>query len=165
MKNIAKNTLGYTGIVTLSQYNGAKKVKLAQLHNKGGNPLFNFLSDCLIGDFDVAKTRRPEKIMLLNYDEQTQTHSKASAGFVHLVSKPEKVYSASAGIVRYSFIITRDILESASSFNRLGLYTNAATDQDLEDFAAYCDIDILGSSISASSVLVVDWELVISNRD
>ena len=45
MTNTAVNTLTYTGIVTLSQYIENKKVKIGQTHNKGGAPLFKFLSN------------------------------------------------------------------------------------------------------------------------
>ena len=73
MKNIATNTLGYTGIVTLSQYINSKKIKIAQVHNEGSYPLFNFLSDCLLGDFSIAALALPNKIMLLKKDDNDYT--------------------------------------------------------------------------------------------
>ena len=55
IKGIAKSSLEYTGIVNLSQYINGKKFTIAQLHNAGGKPLFEFLADCLVGDFEIAK--------------------------------------------------------------------------------------------------------------
>lgn len=169
MKNIATNTLGYTGTVTLSQYIGSKKFKIAQVHNAGGNPLFNFLSDCLVGDFDVAKFSRPTKIRLLNYtqesDETTGKITKIftpASDFIYLLTKPEKIYNTSKGIVRYSFAISRDVLEGGN-FNSIGLYSNSASELEPDNFAAFCEVNVSKTAIAASSVLVVDWELTISN--
>jgi hypothetical protein len=163
MKNTATNTLEYTGIVTISQYIGSKKVKLTQVHNEGGTALFNFLSDCLVGDFDLAKIVRPTTIMLLNYSNETdadgniigKSYTRASK-FIHLLTKPEKVYTPSKGTVRYSFILTRDNLEGVN-FNSIGLYTNAASELDPENFAAFCEVTNFNiNDISSSAVLVVD---------
>lgn len=168
MKSMTNNTLGYTGIVTLSQCIRDKKIVVAKKYNKGGNPLFTFLADCLIGDFDIARLERPIKILLLKVTENKSGNDdiqKASnTGFIYLLSKPEKVYSTSAGIVRYSFIIPSDVLTD-SDFNAIGLYTNSATESDFENYAALCKIDDMDkNNISVSSMLVVDWELIITNR-
>ena len=66
MKNTAINTLNYTGIVSLSQCIGNRKIKIAQMHNTGGASLFNFLANCLIGNFTTAKINYPTKIKLIN---------------------------------------------------------------------------------------------------
>jgi hypothetical protein len=165
MKNTATNTLGYTGIVTLSQYINSKKLKIAQMHNEGSYPLFNFLSDCLIGDFAIAELDIPEKIMLLSRDTAGEDYIDVS-GFIYLLSKPEKVYNRSVGTVRYSFIVPKTKLISAE-FSHIGLYTRSAT--EAMEYAAICEVNFsklskLGN-ISTSSALVVDWELTISNKD
>ena len=163
MKNTAINTLGYTGIVTLSQCIGAKKIKMTDIKNTGRYSLFNFFSDCLLGDFTIAETNRPAKIMLLDFKNEKDASSYISkSGFVYLINKPEKVNSDTEGIVRYSFIVTRDTLEG-TTFNSIGLYTNSATEP--EDFAAIVQIDesLKNQDFLSSSALVVDWELHISN--
>lgn len=169
MKNTATNTLNYTGIVTISQYIGSKKIKIAQTHNAGGNSLFNFMSDCLVGDFDVAALNRPTKIRLLYYDTEVDSTTgnivenyTPVSGFLYLYTKPEKVYDKSRGVVRYSFAISKDVLEGGD-FNSIGLYTNSATDVEPDNFAAFCEINIPRAEILASSLLIVDWELIISN--
>lgn len=162
MRNTAINTLGYTGTVTLSQYSGTKKVTLARIQNAGTSSLFNFLSDCLIGDFDVARLNRPTKIMLVTLEEGQVAGSVS--GFIHLRSTPEKVYSPSAGIVKYSFIIPKDYLASTNKFNGICLYTDAIKESEFTNYAARCQVDLSNITISESSVLVVDWELSISNK-
>ena len=171
MKNAAINTLEYTGMVTLSQYINSKKVKLAQVQNEGGNPLFNFMSDCLIGDFDVARVNLPTKIMLLNVTSTKDTDGNTSvlniesrSGFVYLLTKPEKVYNATKSVVRYSFALSRDILEG-TDFNSIGLYAAGTAETHPQEYAALCKVSINGNDISTSSILVVDWELNISNKN
>lgn len=161
MKNKALNTLGYTGIVTLSRNVGSKKIKIAQVHNTGASSLFDFLSDCLIGEFEVARLTRPAKIKLLYVDGSS--YSSAS-GFIGLLTKPVKVHEPNQSRIRYSFVIPRDYLEGIDSFNSLGLglYANGALDSKLEDFSAFCALDLDKNALTGAS-LVVDWELVISN--
>ena len=110
MKNVALNTLNYTGVVTLSRYTGQKKVKLAQIHNTGGLPLFNFLANCLTGDFASAKDEYPTKIKLVNretIDTDVYEYSSVS-GFIFL-RRPVEIVSNNSGEcrVRYSFMIPR----------------------------------------------------------
>lgn len=162
-QGIVSNTLSYTGVVKLSRYTQGKKFNIITKHNAGGKALFDFLADCLAGDFDIAKLDRPNKILLLNEDENYKLTKATDTSFITLMSKPEKVYSDFEGIVRYSFIIPQDWF-AGTNFNAVGLYTSTATTDDIENYAAYCYLgsDAL-SDVSISSVLVLDWELHISN--
>jgi hypothetical protein len=163
----AVNNLSYTGIVTLSQYNKRKKVPILTAYNSGGFHLFNFLADCLIGDFNTAALDRPNKILLLNIedDEATQTRTMSRlSGFIYSMTV-EKVYDKDSMVVRYSFIVPRDYL-SDSQFNGFGLYTDSVSENNfINSYAAICKLNTFNSNmISDSSVLVVDWELIISNN-
>ena len=171
MKNVATNKLGYTGIVTLSQYNGHKKIKTEQVHNAGGNSLFNFLADCLMGDFEAARLELPVKIKLLKTDIDPFTNEStisSASGFIEYAVRPERLFTdigSARSEICYSFIIPRDIIENAS-FNSIGLYPRMATDSesDVDSFAAYCMVEDQ-ALLSSSSVLVVDWKLVIENNE
>lgn len=170
MKNTAINALEYTGIVTLSQYIGSKKVKIAQVQNSGAYSLFNFLSDCLLGDFEVAAFNRPTKIMLLNTvktdenGEAVNPYYESRSNFIYLLSKPEKIYNSSKGTVRYSFVVARDLLEG-TTFNSIGLYADSADQGSPDNFAAVVNVSLNAQSLVTSSALVIDWELNISNKD
>ena len=160
MKSLAKNTIGYSGLVTLYQYVGKKKIKVLEAHNAGATPLFNFLSDCLIGDFEEANLERPAKVMLLNKAEGTYT---AASGFIYLINKPEKIAAKDnieKGIVKYSFMISRDTLLN-TAFNAIGLYADNTTRPD--GFAAVVDVDTDTEVLTNSSYLLVDWQLTIQN--
>ena len=134
LKGITKSNIEYTGIVTLSQYTRGKKFTIAKIHNVGGKPLFDFLVDCLMGDFDIASSYRPTKIALLNVDEEKNITAAENTSFIHLLTKPEKVYSEDEGIVKYSFIIPQDWF-AGTNFNAVGLYTSTATTDDIENYA------------------------------
>lgn len=169
MKNLATNSLRYTGIVTISRYNGSKKIKLVEKQNSGKYALFNFFSDCLLGDFSIAKFNWPSKIMLLEYIDNNsqggQPHYESRSGFIYLLNKPEKVYSPSKSSVRFSFLVPRDLLEG-TTFNSIGLYADSASTLEYENFAALVtDVRLSSQSLATSSALLIDWELNISNRE
>lgn len=164
MENTA-NILNYTGIVTLSQYIGDKKIKIAQAHNEGKIALFDFLADCLIGDFDIAKINRPTAIRLLNKDKDGIY--KGVSGLIYLLNKPEKLYDEDEGSCKvcYSFSVSSSLLEDEMEFTSVGLYSRHAALSEPGDFAAVCDINNQETSqIDSSSVLIVDWELIIANK-
>ena len=170
MKNKAINTITYTGIVKLSQYIGNKKVQIAQRHNTGGSSLFNFLADCLIGDFDIAKNTRPTKIMLIKRTKTSDLETyrfESKSGFIFLLSKPEKIDGDGQCKVRYSFIVPKELILGIDSLEGLGmgLFTYdapGATETDLNNYAAFCDLNLAKNALTNAS-LVVDWELIISN--
>ena len=173
MKNIAINTLRYRGMVTISQYSGQKKIKLAQFHNEGGTPLFNFLASCLAGDFAIAKLTRPTKVMLIERTNPDKDEAPTfgiptnSNGFIYTLTKPEKVRNTT-GVdhVRYSFIVPKEVVNSlgSNSFKNLylGLYTDEATEDTPGNYAAICKLDLSQNNLINAS-LAVDWELSFLN--
>ncbi len=179
MKSKTINSLFYTGIVTLSQYSRNKKVPILQLHNSGGNLLFDFLANCLTGDFDLAAPNQPNKIMLLNIEggipEDISTLNLATStitpvsDFIYLLTKPERVNSSDSCTVRYSFSVASEFLAS-KAFNCIGLYTDKVspdktTDEFKNNFVALCKLSTADlEAIPTSSRLVIDWELNISNN-
>jgi hypothetical protein len=101
--------------------------------------------------------------MLSNIDEHNNCSVASNSGdFIYMISKPEKVYNVDGGQVRYSFIIPKDIF-AGTDFNAIGLYTQSASISDLTDYAAYCKVNIENSG-SQGAVLVVDWDLYITNN-
>ena len=164
MKNIAINTLKYTGIVTLSQCIKGKKVKIAQKHNAGGTSLFNFLTDCLVGDFSLASLYIPNKVRLLTKEDDESLSS--STGFIYMQTRPEKVLTDSSQVAsaKYSFIIPKEQLETnINKIVGIGLYAKSTTIDDISNYAARCDIDFSQVDIQTKSDLLIDWELTFSN--
>lgn len=158
MKGSILDSLSYTGTVTLSQYVGKKRFEVARVKNAGNAPLFDFLANCLAGNFDLAEPERPVKIMLLQQDGEELT---SRSDFLWLLTNPERV---DVGKVRYSFIVPNSWLTSSNSFNAIGLYTRNADLSSLSNYAAICGVKDASNNISPSAVLVVDWELSVANR-
>jgi hypothetical protein len=170
LKGSTRSGLAYTGTVKLSQYLRGKKFTVAEIHNEGGKPLFDFLADCLAGDFNIAEVNRPKKIRLLNIGEDSNENFDFadSTSFIYLFTEPERVYNESAGVIRYSFIMPQEYFaagkaNNATRFNAIGLYAESA--ESARDYAAYCRVNTDGWTISISSVLVLDWELQITNEE
>ena len=174
MKNQIKNSLSYTGIVTLSQYIGTKKVKIAQIHNTGGASLFEFLEDCFTGNIEQAQLKKPAKIKLLHLTPLSERESdgyrisSASTGFIGLYSQPPASQSNSAGChITYSFLIHRDQLDSLAGMSNLGLglypFNTENTETGIYEYIALCKLNFSNSTILSSSSLIVDWELIVSN--
>lgn len=169
MKNSAINNLGYTGVVTLSRYVDGKKTPIKRIKNSGGNSLFNFLSNCLLGDFETAKFELPAKIMLLRTefsDDGLESTTTSASGFIYFLTKPERLYTdtgMASSTICYSFVIPMDIIEN-TEFNGIGLYPEMATELDVNSFAAICQVDGVSGMRDTSSVLVVDWRLTITNN-
>lgn len=165
-KNKAINAVEYTGIVTLSQYIGEKKIQIAKVHNAGSYSLFSFFADCLVGSFDVARMNRPTKIRLLSADPENPGNYIAESGFIHQTTNPEKVYSTSKGTVRYSFLIPRDIVSGTNAqIDYIGLYANSATEEEVNEFSAIVGMSVDSSAVTISSAALVEWELNISNKN
>ena len=98
--------------------------------------------------------------MLLNKAGGTYT---AASGFIYLINKPEKIAAKDnieKGIVKYSFMISRDTLLN-TAFNAIGLYADNTTRPD--GFAAVVDVDTDTEVLTNSSYLLVDWQLTIQN--
>ena len=163
-RGLARNCLEYTGVVRLSQYINNKKMLIAESHNAGGSALFNFLSNCLTGDFDLAKYSRPDKILLLKIDKVTGSIEKASnTSFIQFLTRPERIYGKdSECIIRYSFVLPQEYF-AGTEFNAVGLYPQSATELDIQDYSAICTLTTDNWNISRSSVLLLDWDLRISN--
>jgi len=165
MKNIARNTLTYSGKVTLSQWVGSKKIVVGQTHNSGGKLLFDFLASCFIGDFGGAYSKLPRQIGIY-----TEKNGLISSGHKFpLIAAAKQVEStAKNSTVRYSFSIPFEVISSISSFENvyIGLYPENPINPD----AAYADYlanfslrDLKKSSFFLNSALVVDWDLQIIN--
>ena len=167
MKNIARNTLTYTGNVTLSQYIGSKKVVVGKIHNSGGKTLFDFLVSCFTGDFITANTLLPRKIALFTAettDDGVLSRIVEKCGEWGLLSPARKVDSTEDNSsVRYSFSIPFEIISPITSFEKayVGLYTEF--EDDCMNYMAYFSLHDLDRSLFLNTALVVDWELQITN--
>jgi hypothetical protein len=176
LKNTILNELSYSGKVTVSLQLDGKILKTKEIHNSGTSQLFSFFAYCLAGEFEEAALFRPTKVRLLHavIDELTgeEIELVPASGMVYLRSKPERILNKDIDgeTVKLSFMIPRSMIENID-FNRIALYPQYAESADYGLYSAYCNLvgtDDLGINVytdwSLSSVLLIDWELTISNK-
>ncbi len=176
-QNTAINKFNYSGVVKLSVYEDNELISSRKIKNSGTDFLFDFFAYSLMGEFDKAKLYRPTKILLqkIYYDNDgIEEESTPASGFVYLRSKPQLVYKdeTESRTVKLSFVVPRTAI-SNTEFNRVCLFADCMTYDEQNNYSAFCDLDatedLMGgttniSSWSLSTVLMIDWELTISNK-
>ena len=171
--------LGYEGKVTLTLKCNDKVLKSKTYKNKGTVQLFRFLGYCLIGSFEEAKKLIPAKILLLHNnatypDDDKPTEAEVRTDWQYYTQTPTIVSNSSLEQVSiiYNFEIPRAAIYG--SFNQIALYGAGMNySADYLDFSAYYFLkDEFGGfdtqnpfDWSATTVLLVEWELTISNQN
>ena len=170
--------LGYEGKVTLTLKGDRGHTLSSKTYkNSGTAKLFEFLGHCLIDDYDEAKRLLPHKILLLYNKAESRADAKAKevtamSSFQSIVQTPTIFSDSNTEQVKvvYSFEVPRASI--AGPFNQVALYGANVT--EVEDFSAYYylvdtssnnlelqDVD----SWSTTTVLLIEWELTISNKN
>lgn len=180
--NTLKGGIGYEGKVTLTLKNNNLVLMSRTYKNSGTAELFNFLGHCLRGDYEAADDLLPTQVMLLYNKDYATTGTMSDK--VERASKPvgySQVPSKTDidGVVKvtYNFEIPKTMI--FEDFNQIALYSknknlnNTNNTTDVPSFSAYYFLtgptgepeiqDI--SEWSATSVLLIDWELSISNQN
>lgn len=175
--------LGYEGKVTLTLKNNNHILKSKTYKNRGTSKLFEFLGYCLIDAFDDVKKLLPSKILLL-YNTDSASGIKPDSANPKAVEKrttipqpwvqtPSIIIDSDEAKVKviYNFEVSKASIRDPGDFNQIALY-GAGVD-DPSEFSAYYfltdargDFDTQDPSIwSATTVLLIDWELTISNTN
>lgn len=173
-QTILTNGLGYEGKVTLTLKSNNLVLESKTYKNSGTTELFDFLANCLAGKFNVA--RLPSKILLLfngsdNAIKATATSCIQRSAWVSRAQAPT-VDSSPANQstkVTYNFEVPKNAI--AGEFNQIALY--GANSTEIDKFSAYYYLanssgDFLTedpAEWSPSTVLLIDWELTISNNN
>ncbi len=173
--------IGYEGKVTLTLRNNDQVLRTKTYKNSGTAQLFKFLGYCLIDAYEEAKKLAPSKIMLLqnissdNPDNANPVSVMPQSLFRGFAQTPTIVSDSVTKQVKvtYSFEIPRAAIEGP--FNQIALYGAGMTETDYTDFSAYYFLtDAFGAfelldpttdDWSATTVLLVEWELGISNKE
>jgi len=165
--------IGYEGKVTLTLKNNNYVLSSKTYKNRGTAQLFKFLGYCLIDSYEEAKNLLPNKIMLLQNTSPNKLNPDSTKVIPRTtwqtLTKVPAIISASGQVkVVYSFEIAQAAIED--DFNQVALY--GALVNDPQDFSAYYFLkDARGelesqnvSEWSPSTVLLIEWELSLSNQ-
>lgn len=181
--NILEGGIGYEGKVTLTLMSNNRVLKTQTYKNSGTAQLFKFLGYCLIGRSNDVENLLPCKIALLFNDSST---SPASANEYSVQRRSRLMEIAQAPIissqpeevkVTYSFEINKSAIFGA--FNQVALYGYGYNNENIDlgnlgNFSAYYYLaDNTKDEFktedtnnwSATTVLLIDWELSISNKN
>ena len=81
-------SIGYSGKVTVTVVDDRKVVSRKVGHNAGGQPLFQFLAQCLCGNYENTKPLQPLKIKLFYNNAKDKTAAITNAIFVAIIISP-----------------------------------------------------------------------------
>ena len=179
--NIFEDGLGYEGKVTLTLKSNDHILKSQTYKNSGTTQLFKFLGYCLIGHYSDVENLLPTKIALMYNSASTPTSATPGdviprSNFIGIAQTPIVSSTDDSAEVKviYSFEVPRSAI--FDDFNQVALYGDGVTDpkNDIGNFSAYYYLtndtrnefdtqDI--SQWSATTVLLIDWELSLSNKN
>ena len=186
------SSISYIGNVSVSILKGKNVIKTIKTHNKGYEPLFRFLCQCLAGEYNRAEALRPRYIRLFTLgdagtafvEEQVEEHLSVT----YLTSLTIPTYNTTPSIstvsisgqepytkTTFKFLISFTQIDSTRDTNMFALYS-ADNQLDLTKPSAIFvlkdpnDPDLLSSVMTSSSSaksndysLQIQWELSIQN--
>jgi hypothetical protein len=177
-----KEGLGYEGKVTLTLKNNGHVLKSRTYKNNGTVELFKFLGNCLVSKFTEAEKLLPNQILLLsNKSSQplpanAKTDIEPQSEFIGLAQTPSIVDDPDTESVKvtYNFEVPNQSIHGP--FNQIALYGAGKIKPTLEvkEFSAYYfladngkfdEINPESADWSATTILLIDWELSISNKN
>ena len=185
-------SVGYSGKVTVTVVDDRKVISRKVGHNAGGQPLFQFLAQCLCGNYENTKPLQPLKIKLfynnakdttaattninnwVGSDSNTSIEEASNFIFVNAAGATEEIEDEEGNKNGYKAIlhfrvpfsfVTRD------EINQICLY--AQNESDPKIYSAYylftdsTDVEKLApikvNNQQTSYNLIIEWELSISN--
>lgn len=186
-------SVGYSGKVTVTVVDDRKVVSRKVGHNAGGQPLFQFLAQCLCGNYENTKPLQPLKIKLF-YNNATnendaitniQNWVKSEGDFTSVVSASNFVFVNAPSVTKeikdekgnkngYKAILHFRVpfsFVTHTEINQICLY--AQNEVDPKKYSAYYLFKdstnkqklapIKVDNQQTSYNLIIEWELSISN--
>ena len=167
VKRSKSNALSYVGDIHVKIVEDDRVYYENNFHNHGTKKLFNFFVDALIGNYTVAKSSRPCKIILFKKNDDGKTFTKVSNA-VYYDSTALPGIGDDSGSVTYHFRIPFLALEDGATVKRMGLYPNIISNEK-DDLCAYYDFPE-GSGIDIPTdgnnyTIIIEWKLTINNAE
>lgn len=183
-----KDSLEYSGNVTIKLYDGERLLRTSKHHNTGCAKLFNFIADCLTGNFSGAKSSRPCKVVLFKHDtdypigsdkDDTVTFqpnsfnekSRVSTKVFYDTTIYPGINEDGSSSITYHFRIPFLCLVGGERVYKVGLYPNTISDLRTDICAYYLlakdeenkqDFEI--PTEGGNFTVIIDWTLTIKNK-
>lgn len=164
VKRSKSNALSYVGDIHVKIVEDDRIYYENYFHNHGTKKLFNFFIDALIGNYTVAKSSRPCKIILFKENDDGTFTKVSNAVYYDSTAIPGG--DDASGSVTYHFRIPFLALESGTTVKRIGLYPNIISNEE-DDLCAYYDFTD-GNEIEIPTdgnnyTIIIEWKLIINN--
>lgn len=163
------NGINYRGEVSISVMDGKRKL-CTVTHNNGRKGLFNFLSNCLLGNFAAAKSSYPSKIACFEKVTDTDTTPVRLSSFVRYDSSRWEVKETSTGSsIYFHFRIPYAALKPGT-ISILRLYTNEVSGENAEeDICAEIDLKekyiTVPDTTDGNFTIIVDWKMTLTDKE
>ena len=171
-KQSAKNpssTIGYKGNIKVSIARGNKIISTKEYHNNGRDPLWRFLSYCIVGDLRGIETWRPNYIIvgnnagqIGNFDQFIQCSLPILKTKVQLDHASNKNTAVLHFRIPYAYII-KDITDTPINEFWLVCETELTTKNPSAFFRLEGDAVI--TEIGENYNLIIDWEMSFNNAE
>ena len=166
VKESNSNAFSYTGDIHVKVVEDDRIYYDNYFHNHGTKKLFNFFIDALIGNYTVAKSSRPCRIILFKKnDDNTDTFTKVSSA-VYYDSTALPSIGDDSGSVTYHFRIPFLALEGGTTVKKIGLYPNIISSEENDLCAYYIFPENEGIEIptdGSNYTIIIEWTLTINN--
>ena len=164
------NGINYRGEVSISVMDGKRKL-CAVTHNNGRKGLFNFLSNCLLGNFIAAKSSYPSKIACFGTVAGTDAMPVRLSSFIRYDSSRWETKETSTGSsIYFHFRIPYSVLKPGT-ISKLRLYTNEASGEDVEeDICAEINLEdtkyiTVPDTTDGNFTIIVDWKITLTDEE
>ena len=164
------NDISYHGEVSISVMDGKRKL-CAVTHNNGRKGLFNFLSNCLLGNFIAAKSSYPSKIACFGTVAGTDAMPVRLSSFIRYDSSRWETKETSTGSsIYFHFRIPYMALKPGTIF-KLRLYTNDVSGEDVEeDICAEINLEdtkyiTVPDTTDGNFAIIVDWKMTLTDEE
>lgn len=162
------NGINYHGEVSISVMDGKRKL-CAVTHNNGGKGLFNFLSNCLLGNFVAAKSSYPSKIACFGTVTDTDTKPVKLSSFIRYDSSRWEAKETSTGSsIYFHFRIPYSALKPGT-ISELRLYTNEVSGEGVEeDICAKINLKdsiTVPDTTDGNFTVIVDWKMTLTDEE
>ena len=164
------NDISYHGEVSISVMDGKRKL-CAVTHNNGRKGLFNFLSNCLLGNFIAAKSSYPSKIACFGTVAGTDAMPVSLSSFIRYDSSRWETKETSTGSSIYFHFRIPYMALKPGTISKLRLYTNDVSGEDVEeDICAEINLEdtkyiTVPDTTDGNFTIIVDWKITLTDEE
>ena len=164
------NDISYHGEVSISVMDGKRKL-CAVTHNNGRKGLFNFLSNCLLGNFIAAKSSYPSKIACFGTVAGTDAMPVRLSSFIRYDSSRWETKETSTGSSIYFHFRIPYMALKPGTISKLRLYTNDVSGEDVEeDICAEINLEdtkyiTVPDTTDGNFTVIVDWKMTLTDEE